>query len=268
MFKSQYLVVAINNFIGPSAAAVYNLTARLPQLNMLFCSKISSPFFPFIAQYVSDENQMNMASRAFVKLTRIVLRFSVFFAILTFALTKPFVLLWVGANNFAGNEILFMICLASLMSSSLASFGFVVFATKKFENWVFFSIFEIIFAIVISYAFSEHYGFLGVVSGFALASFITFVYLVRIVLRQLNMNLLALFTNTIRYALLANISTLLLAIISIKYFYISTWTELFIACCIFGIFHLIFTEGLMIINSKEIGFREKVIKVLRDELIL
>lgn len=268
IFKSQYLVVAINNFIGPSAGAVYNLTARLPQLNMLFCSKISSPFFPFIAQYVSGENQMNIASRAFVKLTRVVLRFSIFFAILTFVLTKSFVLLWVGENNFAGNEILFMICLASFLSSSLASFSYVVFATKKFENWVFFSIFEIIFAIVICYALSEHYGFLGVVSGFALASTITFVYLVIIVLRQLNMNLLAFFTNTIRYALLANISTILLAIIAIKYFYISTWTDFFIVCCIFGIIHLIFTEGLMIITSKEIGFREKVIKVIRDELTL
>ena len=268
MFKSHYIVIAINNLIGPAAAAVYSLTAKLPQLNMMLCSKISSPFFPFLAQYVSDDEEMKLASRAFIKLTKIVLRFSIFFTILTFALTKPFVSLWVGDSNYAGNDILFIVCLMSLISSSLASFSFVVFATKKFENWVFFSICEIVLAVVISYVLSGYYGLLGIILGFAFTSLITFVYLVKIVLRQLKINLITLITEGVRYSLLTNISTIFTAIVSIKYLNISSWFQLFFVAIIFALFHLIFTEGRMIMNSKVIGFKGRVIQVIKDELTI
>jgi O-antigen/teichoic acid export membrane protein len=260
--RSQYVVIAINNLISPSAAALYNLTNRLPQMVPLFASKITSPFFPSFAEFFANERIDLVASR-FLKVSKLLFRFSLFFAILTFVVTKSFVTLWVGSSSFAGMSVLFLLSLSAFIFAAMGAFGIVIFASKKFEKWTFFSVIEIICAISLSYGLSFYFGLIGLIAGFVLASMITPIYLSKIVFKQLKLSFFDFSKSVLVYALVTNVSSLLFAFLIVTFFEISDWSELISVCLIFVLVHVILYEGVLMVKSKEIGFKAKMISAVK-----
>lgn len=262
ILRSQYVVIAINNLVGPSAAALYNLTNRLPLMVPLFASKIASPFFPSFAEYFAKE-QIELAATIFLKVSKLLFRFSLFASILSFVVTKYFVTLWVDSSSFAGMSVLFLLVLSAFVFAAMGAFGIVIFASKKFEKWTFCSVVEIICAITLSYVLSFYFGLVGVIAGFVLASMITPIYLLRIVLIQLDLPFLEFVKKVFVYALVRNISTLLAALFVMSFVEISGWSELISVCMTFVLINVLSHEGVLMLKSKEIGFKSKLISAVK-----
>lgn len=262
MVRTQYIAIAINNLVGPSAVASYNLTSRLVQMVPVFSSKIALPFFPSFSKYFAINN-IRDASEIFTKINKIIFRFSIFSIIICVSITKPFVVLWVGSSAYAGNGILALLCIYALIISCLSGFGIVIYSSKNFEKWSFISFIEIIFIFLLSYLFSINYGFIGIVFGFVCASLISQVYLFIMVLNQLKISYKQFLLNVFFYAVRSNISTLIFAVVIINLFPISSWTEIIICCLLFVVINLISYEGFLVFNSKELGLRRKLRSVLK-----
>jgi O-antigen/teichoic acid export membrane protein len=260
--RSQYVVIAINNLVGPSAAALYNLTYRLPQMVPMFASKIALPFFPSFSEYFAN-NQVGQASNTFKKVNRLLFRYSLFSAIVCFVVTKSFVSLWVGVGSFAGMGVLFLLIFYAFIIAAMGAFGIVIFSSKKFEKWTIVSVVEVICAVTLSYVLSFDFGLLGVIAGFALASMINQFYLFKIVLKQLQLPFIDFAKNVFVYAIVTNVSTLLLALIIMSFVDISGWSELISVCVIFALVHVFLYEGVLMLKSKEIGIKAKLVSVVK-----
>jgi hypothetical protein len=141
--------------------------------------------------------------------------------------------------------------------------GTVIYASKSFEKWTFVSITEIICAVALSYVLSFNLGLLGVIAGFALPSVISQFYLLKIVLKQLQLSFIEFAKNVFVYAIVTNASTLLTAILIMSCVEISGWTELVSVCLIFALVHVSLYEGVLMLKSKEIGFTAKLISAVK-----
>lgn len=262
MIRTQYISIAINNLVGPSAVASYSLTSRLAQMVPVFGSKIALPFFPSFSKYFAI-NKIRDASEIFIKINKIIFRFSIFSIIVCFSITKTFIELWVGISAYAGNGILILICIYSLLISCMSGFGIVIYSSKNFEKWSLMSFIEIVFIFLLSYLLSIDYGFTGIVFGFVCASLISQVYLFVIASNQLKISYKEFILNVFLYAIRSNISTLIFAIVIINLVTISSWIDLILCCFLFAVINLISYEGFMVLKSKELGLRCKLRSVLK-----
>jgi len=260
--RTQFVVIAINNWVGPIAAASYNLTYRLPQAVTVFSSKIALPFFPTFSQYFVN-GEVEQARIVFLKVNKLLFRFSLFSAIVCLVLTKSFVSLWVGLNSFAGDSVLLILCFYIFVLSAMGSFGIVIYSSKKFEKWTIVSFLEIVFAIILSYALSRDFDLLGIVAGFTLAAMTSQVYLFRIVIRQLQLSLFEFVTKVIMYAIVTNISTMLTALFILLFYEISGWGELMATCLTIALLHVLSREGVLLLMSRESTFKSKLRSVLK-----
>jgi O-antigen/teichoic acid export membrane protein len=260
--RTQYIVIAINNLVGPSAAAIYNLTNRLPLMVTVFASKIALPFFPSFSEHFANNN-IELAAFAFIRVNKFLFRFSLFSVIVCFVITRSFVSLWVGLDSFAGIGVLWLLCIYVLILAAMSAFGIVIYSSKKFEKWTWVSVIEIFCAVTLSYIFSFKFGLFGVVAGFVLASLIGQCYLFYIVLRQLKIPFPNFARNVIRYSIFTNISTLLVALIAMSFIEISEWSQLISVCLTFVLVNLLTHEGVLMLKSKEIGFTAKLKSVLK-----
>lgn len=260
--RTQYIVIAINNLVGPGAAATFNLTNRLPQLITVFASKIAMPFFPSFSEYFSNR-KIESAAIAFIKVNKVLFRFSLFAAIVCFVVSRSFVSLWVGMDNFAGIDVLFLLCAYVFILAAMGSFGIIIYSSKKFEKWTWVSIIEIIFAVILSYILSHNFGLIGVISGFVLASLISQIYLFTIVLKQIKIKIINFVKEVLLYAIYSNISTLIVALFVFLAVEISGWYEMILVCVFFAVAHVISYEGLFVFQSKEIGIKAKIISAIK-----
>lgn len=260
--RTQYIVIAVNNLVGPNAAALYNLTNRVPQLISLFASKIALPFFPLLSEHFAN-NRIDLAADIFIKVNKLLFRFSLFAAIVCYVVAKAFVAAWVGPDSFAGMAVLFVLTLYAFVIAAMGAFGIVIYSSKKFEKWSLVSITEIICSVVLSYVLSFDHGLLGVVVGFALASMINQIYLFTIVLKQLNIARKDFAKNILAYAFVKNIGTLFVAVCMLATIKISGWLDIFLTCIAFAIFHFISNEGLKMLSSNEIGWKAKFMSAIK-----
>jgi O-antigen/teichoic acid export membrane protein len=206
---------------------------------------------------------MSLLSSNYLRLSRLLFRFSLFSAILSFVITKYFVTLWVGSSNYAGMEIMFFLAISAFVFSAMSGCGIVIYISKKFEKWVFWSFAEIACAILLSYALYLIFGFIGLVSGYVLASMITPIYLLKIVLKQLHLSYTEFLKNVLQYCFVTNLSTIVIASFVISLVEISTWTELIGLCLLFIFFNIFCYEGFLILRSKEMGVNAKIASVFK-----
>jgi len=262
ILRTQYIIIAINNLVGPSSAALYTLTYRLPQMVIVFASKIAIPFFPAFSEYFANE-KIEIAANIFIKINLFLFRFALFGAIVCFVVTKSFVSLWVGTINFAGNNTLLLLCFYVFIIASMGVFGIIIYSSKKFEKWTYVSFVEVICAITLSYVLSFKLGLFGLVAGFVFASIISQLYLFKIVLNQLKIPINYFIKKIFLYSVGKNISTIFVAIITWWFIEISDWIELISLCTIFVLIHLLLSEGLLFFKSTELGVKARFKSIIK-----
>lgn len=261
-FRTQYISIAINNLVGATFLAQYMLTSRLAQLGPTFAAKFSQAFFPSMANLIEMGDTQKVA-RIFIKISKVLTRVAIFSGLLLFSLNESFVAIWVGEDKYAGDAALILIVMYMMIYIAMSQFAIVIFASKKFERWVYWGLFEIITAIVFSYFFSIWFGLPGVLMGFVFASLPTQIYLSRIVLRQLNLGTSKFIQEIASYSIRPNIIPFVAACAMIALqIEVSTWLGLIGLASLFLMTHLVF-EVMRTLNSRENGLKNKIADALR-----
>jgi O-antigen/teichoic acid export membrane protein len=258
--RTQYITIAINNLAGPLYVAQYNLTNKIPQMVPSYAVKIVHPFFPTIAD-LFHKGEIEKIQEIFIKISKVLFRIGLFFAIAIYFLNESFVALWVGEDKFAGNMIMVLLAVYMFVYVAMGAFGIVVYASKKFEKWTKWSIVEIVVSVILSYLISFDYGLFGIVLGFVLGSMITQFYLFGMVLRQLNLSKLVFLDLTLKYSIISNFFALFFGFFIFNYLIIESWIDFIIVGFAFILSGFI-VDFIKIYNSKEVGIKNKIYKVL------
>lgn len=258
--RTQYITIAINNLAGPLYVTQYNLTNKITQMVPSYAVKIVHPFFPTIAD-LFHKGEIEKIQEIFIKISKVLFRIGLFFAIAIYFLNESFVALWVGEDKFAGNMIMVLLVVYMFVYVAMGAFGIVVYASKKFEKWTNWSMVEIVVSVVLSYLFSFSYGLFGIVLGFVLGSMITQFYLFGMVLRQLNLSKLLFLDLTLKYSIISNFLTLFFGIFVLYFLNIDSWMMFMIVGFGFVLSGFL-VDFIKIYNSKEVGIKNKMYKVL------
>jgi O-antigen/teichoic acid export membrane protein len=258
--RTQYITIAINNLVGPLYLAQYNLTNKIPQMVPGYALKIVNPFFPTIADWFY-KGEIKKIQDIFIRISKVLFRIGLFFAIMIYFLNKSFVTFWVGDDKFAGGMVVLLLSIYMFVYVALGAFGIVIYASKKFEKWTKWSIVEIIVSIVFSYLFSFSFGLNGIVFGFVLGSMVSQFYLFGMVLRQLDIGKLYFLKLTFKHAIISNLLPFLFGIFIMYFISINSWFSLIMVIIGFVLFAFLNDFG-KIYNSKEAGLKNKLYKVL------
>jgi len=259
--RTQYISIVINNLVGPIYLTQYNLSNRLTQIAPTYAAKLVQPFFPSIAD-LFQKGEVDKIANLFTRITKLLFRVAVFSGIAILFLNKSFVVLWVGEDKYAGTGVQFFLILYMVIYVAMALFAIIIFASKKFERWVFYAVLEIILTISSSYVLSLSYGLVGIVMGFVLSSLLTQMYLFKIVLRQLNLSKWPFIKLITIYSIKPNILPFIvacgLALLGVR---AHNWLSFVSIGIMFMALHFaIDCAGLM--NSKKIGIKNKLIEVM------
>lgn len=258
--RTQYITIAINNLAGPIYVAQYNLTNKIPQMVPSYAVKIVHPFFPSIAD-LFHKGDIEKIREIFIKISKVLFRLALFFSIAIYFLNESFVHLWVGNDKFAGSIVVLLLLIYMFVYVSMAAFGIVIYASKKFENWTKWSVVEIVVSVVLSYILSFSYGLFGIVLGFVLGSMVTQFYLFGMVLRQLDIKKATFLDVVLRYSIISNLLTLLFGIVIISFATIESWMVFVLIGAGFVISGF-GSDIFKIFVSKEQGIKNKVYKVM------
>lgn len=255
--RTQYIIIAINNLAGAVYTAQYNLTNRIPQMIPIYASKIVHPFFPTISN-LFHKGDMEKIREIFIKITKILTRLALFSSISLYFLNEPFVILWVGNDKYAGGWILLWLIVYMFVYVAMNAFGIIIYASKEFGKWTYWSILEILVAISFSYIFSFSYGLSGIIFGFVFASMFTQIYLFSLVSKQINLNRSSFLLETLKYSVISNLAVLIFGFYTLN-IQISSWID-FILICIGFVLSGLLIDIYKIMKSSEINIKNKIIK--------
>lgn len=254
--RTQYVTVIINKIISPIALSQYNLSSRLPQMAHSVANKFVLPFHPHLSQKY-DPNNPEILQSDFILLNKIVMRLSLFSFLILFSIGIPFTNIWLGSAKSLGEGSYIILLVYTLLLSSFSSFGIIIFITKRFQKWTFWSVVEVFVAIFLSYFLGLDYGVFGVILGLFLASFINQVYLIKIVLTQLKFKPSIFFKNLYKFVFYPNIPTLIIVILIRQYFTIDSWLSLIIIAFILLFSQLLVYELPILLKYNIANFRNE-----------
>lgn len=214
VFRVQLLSVIINRSTSPLILAKYNITNRLPQFAPLFASKLALSLFPSVANLFDSQNY-SLVSDILISATKLLTRFSIFFAVLILAFNQQFITLWVGSSNFTGYYSQLIIILNLLVMVSMSQFAIIIFASSNFNKWNKFATFEIFFSLASVFLFGHALGLNGILTTFFLLSLPTQYSLFCIVTSQLKIKKISFCAVIIKYCISKNIYVISAFIVSI-----------------------------------------------------
>lgn len=255
--RTQYITIAINNLAGATYVARYNLTNRIPQMVPIYAVKIVHPFFPTISD-LFHKGEIEKIKNLFTKITKILSRLALFFSISIYFLNESFINLWVGNDKFAGEWALIWLTIYMFVYVAMNAFGIIIYASKEFGKWSFWSIIEIIIAILSSYLFSLFYGLSGIIFGFVFASMFTQIYLFLLVSKQINLNRSFFLIGVLKYSFISNFAVIIFGGVILNV-HINSWID-FIVIGFGFILSGLFPDILKIIRSKETGLKNKIMQ--------
>jgi O-antigen/teichoic acid export membrane protein len=249
--RTQYITIAINNLTGPLYVAQYNLTNKIPQMAPSYAVKIVHPFFPTIAD-LFYKGEIKKIQEIFIRISKVLFRIGLFFSIAVYYLNESFVTLWLGHDKFAGNSIMIWLTIYMFHHIALGVFGVVIFASRKFEKWTIWSMFDIFIAVTLSYLLFNFFGLVGVVAGIVIGSFVSQGYLFYIVLKQLNIRIVYFLRKMFIYALVPNIAPLVIVWVIFPLYKIDSWTSFVVSGSVLIFSSLISWDGIRLILKRSL----------------
>lgn len=234
LFRTQFVLVILNKLLGGNAAAIYNMTSRLPLTLSGYSAKISLPFLPIFSELFLLDEEKSLIS-TFKRVTKLLTRIGIGLLIIGIAFNSSFVALWVGKSLVSEKKAEIIILFSMFFNILISCFGIVVFASKQFGKWVVFAVFEIACVLASSIALKGH-GLTGVLLAFFIGFTLTNLYLYRYVLKLLHIKSSDFLKEILVPGLIPNLPLLISVLLARYFFHVDTWKDLIVN----GVFVLFF----------------------------
>lgn len=261
ILRTQYVVVLIGNLLGPAAVTLYNITNKIPQTIPTYVSRGASALFPSFAAYFAEGN-LEKVRGIFLQTSRLVIRAALLAGIMMIYFNEPFISLWVGKDKFAGIWVAAILALNMVLTTVTSSIGTIIFAKGEFRRWPFWSIAEVVIAVVLSFLLHERYGLTGIVFGFFVGSLISSAYVCLMVSHILKVKISAYLAATAQYVFVPTAVSLVIALFVTHRYSMDTWLMLFIAVILVGAGNVLSLEGVRFLFSREKTLKKRFIHAI------
>lgn len=255
--RNQFLFIAINNIVGPIYVTLYSITNRIPQMVGIYMNKLVSPFFPTFCELVNDDQNEKLKSLV-IRMTKFLVRYSIFFCIGVYYFNRSFISIWVGADKFSGIPSLTWLLLFTFITSSFCGFGIIIYATKKFEKLPIISVIEVLMTIGLTYIIGKNYGFIGVLAGFVIGSSISQFYMAYLAFKQIRLSFIQFIKDSWQFILFPNLISLCVILTINKIVVITNIYNFLFWCFIYSLSNFCCFEFPQIMKSNEKGFVNKI----------
>ncbi len=169
----------INIFISPQVAVYYSVTKKAGGLIITVLNRIGGVLYPSMAHLYADKD-INQFRTFFIKLFNFIMPVSITLFLAYILLNKPFVTVWVGAQNFLGFGFTLLLAFSLIVSFSSNFLSYLLSTTGdiRFSNNTVF--FESLAKVIFLYAFLRVFGITGLPLAIAFTSTIfSLIYLKR-----------------------------------------------------------------------------------------
>ncbi len=216
----------------------------------IYMNKLVSPLFPTFCDFIQNHDHEKVRNLT-IKVSKLILRFSLFFLIGIYYFNKPFIGFWVGLDKFSGTGSLLWILIFMFFTSVMSSFGIIIMATKNFKHLPIISIFEVVLIVITTQYFGKLYGFNGILGSFVICTLITQFYTFIISLNQIELKFIYFFKSIFSYALFPNLVSFLFIYFINKYFELNDLINFIIFGILFIVSHFGCYEIPNVIRSKD-----------------
>ncbi len=258
IFRTQYILVAVGAFLGPSAVASLSVTNRLPSTMSANSMKLAIPFFPSLAELFA-KGEVSAAREIFFGINKVLVRIALFAVIVLYFANREFVSLWVGEHLFGGESVTAWLLLYVLLYIPMGAFGIIVYSSKRFGKWPLWLLVEMLATVVLSFYFARGFGLAGVVAAFVAGAAISQIYLFRLVQKELGFTLREYVTRLGLYVVGPNIVTLLGGLVYASYVGVHGWISLIAMIVVLALLQTVPREGVRLMQAEHTVFRKKLI---------
>lgn len=253
--NSQLLI--INNFISPSAAAIYFLTARVFQVCDSFLAPIGSAIFSSISHIYSSE-QNDKIKFIILKVFTIFSCFSILIISISYLLNETFITLLVGSDKFGGALLTFYLAISTFFYTRFNFISVNLFALGIFGKTTLFDILSGVIRLTLVFSLI---GKLGVII-LPIAEIVSTLFVSGYFLNKLIVNKLILDKKeTIKFVLSGIKPVFLILLFNFLVFkfysFSMNWTGFFIEAISMTVFYII----VLILSTLEV--RQFILPYLR-----
>jgi O-antigen/teichoic acid export membrane protein len=162
----------IGSLVSLSAATMYALNAKVPELTRELIFRITDNAYPGMVEISTkeSENKLKIIHQKLLLIT-VCLATITFWMIMTFS--QSFIQLWVGADFFVGKSILFLASLIMIIHCVLHVSAICLMGVGLVKGFTMMSIFEAIINIGLTFWLGKKMGISGILIATIIALFLT-----------------------------------------------------------------------------------------------
>ena len=151
-------------YLGTASVTTYTMTQKLPQTASFFLTKVGGAMLPGLAELFA-QNDYESLQRVFLRLMRLLLRFSLLALIFVLALNERFVGLWVGQGLFGGFLLSALFAYVMFFNAIIGNISTFFFSSGQLEGWGWLSVVSAVVKIGLTIILLPTLGLLAPVIG-------------------------------------------------------------------------------------------------------
>ena len=260
MISSSADIIIIGAYLGATYASIYTFTSKLAFIFSIgFISLLPSVLFPGLSQ-LFVQNNLKKLRKVYYSLLKLSLRLGIFISLIYYCLNESFVNVWVGNENYGGDDLTNIFIVWILIESTIRGVTAIIYASGNLTKLTIYTTLEAIFNVLFTIYLINYFSLIGVALGTIFSRTVTLLFIPYYINNILNVNYKKLF-NSLFNILLHSLPTILAALFLKKYLINNFPPLYFIIICavLLTIINLIFFEFLYFtrIESKR-GIKHKL----------
>lgn len=259
--------VIIASILGSNYVTSYSITSKLPTMfSINIASKLPIAVFPAISQ-MFEEKDFNKIKNIYIKLANFSIRLALIAAGFVLIANKEFINLWVGSNNFGGTALNMVFIYWILQDTIYRSTTALIYASGDLKKWSIASILEAILNILISIFLALKFGIIGVALGTAISKTLTTgISTPYFICKKIGMPLKFFIKKGIINPFVKSLPGILITWIIAYLMPINLgWFWIITVGLSIVLSNILIFEGKVLLNSRELTFKEKLNKILNFE---
>lgn len=258
--------IIIASILGAGSVTVFVFTGKLAFLLAVFLiSVLPSVLFPGIAQLFELEDKRKI-SNVYYRLTEFSIRLGLFSGITYFFVNESFITMWVGSENYGGDNITLVFVFWIFFESFIRGLTSIILASGSLMGYTAISAIEAILNITLTLILIEDFGLLGVVIGTIFSRILTFLYVPWKINSLLNINNFDYLSNLLLKIIIYPLPMLIAGYLVSRIELIETMPFVQLISIVASILfvNIVSYEGIFLIKQKGKSIKSRI-KLLKEE---
>ncbi len=258
--------IIIAAILGATSVTIYVFTGKLAFLLAVFLvSVIPSVLFPGFSQLFEQKNDKKIKNLYF-KLTDLAIRLGLFSGICYFYINETFINLWVGPENYGGDDLTRLFIIWIIFESFTRGLTSIIYASADLSGLTFISFCEALLNISLTLIFIQSMGLFGVVLGTVLSRLIAVIYIPFKINNVLNIDNTFYFLKIMKIGFGYAIPMIIMCILLDNLFNdsIDPFLKIMIFCSSILFVNILFKEGYFFFKQKGLTLKQRFQLLIDD----